>query len=72
MSSIRFAPEYMQYVLNENFEDAKSLFLVPLMSIHYAHLAMLAAQGIVSPADAHAIRQALDAHLARRSAAHRV
>ena len=60
MSSIRFAPEYMQYVLNENFEDAKSLFLVPLMSIHYAHLAMLAAQGMVSPADAHAIRQALD------------
>ena len=55
-----FAPEYVKYVLNENFEDAKSLFLGPLMSIHYAHLAMLASQGIVSPADAHAIREALD------------
>ena len=31
------------------------------MSIHYAHLAMLAAQGIVKPADAHALRVALDA-----------
>ena len=61
MSSPRFAPEYTEYVLNENFEDAKSLFLVPLMSIHYAHLAMLAAQGIISGPDAHAIREALDA-----------
>jgi len=55
-----FAPEYVKYVLNENFEDAKSLFLGPLMSIHYAHLVMLASQGIVSPQDAHAIREALD------------
>lgn len=61
MSSPRFAPEYTECVLNENFEDAKSLFLGPLISIHYAHLAMLAVQGIVSPADAHAIREALDA-----------
>jgi len=56
----RFAPEYIEYVLNENFEDAKSLFLGPLMAIHYAHLAMLAAQGIVSADDARAIRDALD------------
>src|ERR1700722_20684694 len=56
----RFAPEYVKYVLNENFEDAKSQLLSPLMAIHYAHLAMLAAQGIVSPGDAHAIREALD------------
>jgi argininosuccinate lyase len=55
-----FAPEYVKYVLNENFEDAKSLFLEPLMSIHYAHLVMLTSQGIVSPQDAHAIRVALD------------
>ena len=55
-----FAPEYVKYVLNENFEDAKSLFLGPLMSIHYAHLAMMASQRIVSPEDAHAIREALD------------
>src|SRR5581483_4685567 len=58
---MRFAPEYVTYVLNENFEDAKALFLAPLMAIHYAHLVMLAAQGIVSREDAHAIRDALDA-----------
>jgi len=57
---MRFAPEYVTYVLNENFEDAKQLFLSPLMAIHYAHLAMLNAQGIVSDEDAHAIRLALD------------
>jgi argininosuccinate lyase len=56
----RFAPEYVEYVLNENFEDAKSQLLSPLMAIHYAHLVMLAAQGIVSSGDAHAIRAALD------------
>ena len=55
-----FAPEYITYVLNENFEDAKALFLSPLMAIHYAHLAMLADRGIVAAADAHAIRAALD------------
>jgi argininosuccinate lyase len=57
---MRFAPEYITYVLNENFEDAKALFLSPLMAIHYSHLVMLEAQAIVSPADAHAIREALD------------
>ena len=55
-----FAPEYLQCVLEQNFEDAKAFFLAPLMSIHYFHLVMLAAQDIVSPADAHAIRLALD------------
>src|SRR3989442_13853539 len=57
---MKFAPEYVTYVLNENFEDAKELFLAPLMAIHYAHLAMLAAQGIVSAEDAHRICAALD------------
>jgi argininosuccinate lyase len=57
---VKFAPEYVTYVLNENFEDAKALFLAPLMAIHHAHLVMLAAQGIVSGEDAHAIRVALD------------
>lgn len=55
-----FAPEYVRYVLNENFDDAKALFLGPLMAIHYAHLAMLRAQSIVSAECAHAIREALD------------
>jgi len=56
----RFAPEYVECVLNDNFEDAKSQLLAPLMAIHYAHLVMLRAQGIVSAGDAHAIREALD------------
>ena len=55
-----FAPEYVAYVLNENFEDAKALFFAPLMAIHYAHLVMLADRGIVSAGDARAIREALD------------
>ena len=43
-----FAPEYVRTVLNENFEDAKALFLEPLLAIHDAHLVMLAEQGIVA------------------------
>ena len=57
---MRFAPEYVRSVLNDNFEDAKALFLSPLMAIQYAHLVMLAAQKIVSADVAHAIRVALD------------
>ena len=45
---MKFAPEYVTCVLNENFEDAKAQFLLPLMRIHYAHLVMLAEQGIVA------------------------
>ena len=57
---MKFAPEYVTYVLNENFEDAKELLLSPLMAIHYAHLVMLNAQGIVSADDARTLRAALD------------
>ncbi|MEI6669061.1 MAG: argininosuccinate lyase [Acidobacteriota bacterium] len=57
---MRFAPEYVACVLNENFEDAKALFLEPMMAMHYAHLVMLASRRIISDADAHAIRVALD------------
>ena len=56
---MRFAPEYVECVLNENFEDAKAHLLSPLIAIHYAHLVMLAARGIVSTGDAHALRVAL-------------
>ena len=56
-----FAPEYVRYVLDDNFEDAKALFLSPLMAIHRAHLVMLARTGIVSAGDAARIRDALDA-----------
>ena len=58
---MRFAPEYIKYVLNENFEDAKRQFVAPLMAIHYAHLTMLADRTIVGPADSRRIREALDA-----------
>jgi argininosuccinate lyase len=58
---VRFDPEYVSQVLNENFEDAKTLFLSPLFAIHYAHLVMLADRGIVTAADARSIRGELDA-----------
>jgi argininosuccinate lyase len=54
-----FAPEYIRFVLNANFEDAKAQFLAPLLAIHYAHLVMLAERGIVPRAEARAIRDAL-------------
>ena len=57
---MRFSPEYVRIVLNENFEDAKAQFLTPLLAIEYAHLVMLADQKIVSREEAAAIRQALD------------
>ena len=57
---MRFAPEYVRYVLNDNFEDAKRLFLSPLMAIHCAHLVMLADRAIIGPADARRLREALD------------
>jgi argininosuccinate lyase len=57
---VRFDPEYVAQVLNDNFEDAKTQFLSPLMAIHYAHLVMLRDRGIIAAADAHAIRLALD------------
>jgi argininosuccinate lyase len=57
---VRFDPEYVSQVLNENFEDAKTLFLSPLLAIHYAHLVMLAERGIITASDARSIREALD------------
>jgi argininosuccinate lyase len=57
---MKFAPEYVQYVLNDNFEDAKAQFLAPLMAIHYAHLVMLTERGIVPRGAARAIRDALE------------
>src|SRR5688500_5140223 len=55
-----FSPDYVRIVLNENFEDAKTLFLAALISIHYAHLVMLHDTGIVTTVDGRAIRRALD------------
>src|SRR5262245_38352460 len=55
-----FNSEYVRLVLRENFEDAKALFLEPLLEVHRAHLVMLAETGIVAPGDARTIRNALD------------
>jgi argininosuccinate lyase len=60
LPEMRFAPEYVSNVLNDNFEDAKTLLLEPLMSIHYAHLVMLTERHIIAHDDARALRQALD------------
>ncbi|HSL22303.1 MAG TPA: argininosuccinate lyase [Vicinamibacterales bacterium] len=56
-----FAPEYVAHVLDENFEDAKALFLEPLVAIDYAHLVMLVEQGIVEREPARRVRDAIDA-----------
>jgi argininosuccinate lyase len=58
---MKFSPDYVRLVLNENFEDAKAQFLTPLMAIEYAHLVMLAEQKIVGREEAARIRGALDA-----------
>jgi argininosuccinate lyase len=55
-----FAPEYVKYVLNENFEDAKTLLLEPMVAIDYAHLVMLAEQGLMAPDQARRVRDGLD------------
>jgi argininosuccinate lyase len=57
---MRFAPEYVSNVLNDNFEDAKELLLAPLMAIHHAHLVMLRERDIIGAADARALRDALN------------
>src|SRR3954468_19440183 len=57
---MKFSPEYVRIVLNENFEDAKAQFLAPLMAINYAHLVMLTERGIVDRDAARRIRAALD------------
>ena len=57
---MRFSPEYIACVLNANFEDAKALFLAPLMRIHYAHLVMLTECGIIPRDQAQGVRGALD------------
>jgi argininosuccinate lyase len=56
---MRFDPEYVNSVLNENFEDAKAQFFPPLMAIQFAHLAMLVETGIISRADGHKLKRAL-------------
>jgi len=53
---MRFADDYIANVLTEKVEDAKRLFLAPLLSIHYAHLVMLVEQAILSADDGRRLR----------------
>ena len=56
---MKFDPEYVRIVLNENFEDAKRLLLDPLLAIDEAHLVMLVDTAIVSKADGRVLRDAI-------------
>jgi argininosuccinate lyase len=60
-SGMTFDPQYIDHVLSEHFEDAKALFLSPMLAINYAHLIMLAQTGVVTAGEARALREALDA-----------
>ncbi len=57
---MKFSPDYVRLVLNENFEDAKAHFLAPLIAIHYGHLVMLMERGIIPAAAGREVRDALD------------
>jgi argininosuccinate lyase len=53
-------PVYAETVLAVNFADFQRCFTVALLEIHRAHLAMLAEQGILRPAEARALLAALN------------
>ena len=65
-ASMKFSPDYVRLVLDENFEDAKARLLGPLMAIEYAHLVMLADQEIVTRAEARVDPRGARRDLARR------
>lgn len=54
------APIYRETVLAPVFADAKRYFLEPLLEIDYAHILMLARQGIMKESEAAACIHALD------------
>ena len=62
------APIYAETVLGPNFEDAKRYFLDALLEIHYAHIRMLAHQGILAASEEQSLRSALN-HLDREEIA---
>jgi argininosuccinate lyase len=57
---MRFAKDYVDNVLRQNFEDFRSLFLDHLLDIHYAHLVMLNRIGILSPREGRDLADGLD------------
>jgi len=56
---MKFSKTYVDNVLAENFDDARDLFFLPLMDIHFAHLIMLERTGIVKNEDAREIASGL-------------
>ncbi len=56
-----FAADYVRWVLDDNFEDAKTRLLDPLLAIHDAHLVMLAECGILPADDARRLAVVLEA-----------
>ena len=63
-----FAADYVRWVLDDNFEDAKTRLLDPLLAIHDAHQVMLAECGIQPAHDARPLAVLLEA---QDTAAHR-
>ena len=55
------APAYTENVLRDIFEDAKRLFVEPLIEVDLAHAIMLAEQGIITRDEARALLQAVTA-----------
>ncbi len=56
---MKFSKIYVDNVLASNFNDARDLFFLPLMDIHFAHLIMLERTGILETGDAREIASGL-------------
>lgn len=56
---MKFSKTYIDNVLSSNFNDARDLFFLPLMDIHFAHLIMLERTGILKTEDAKEIASGL-------------
>lgn len=57
---MKVSKAYSDFVLRDNFQDARRLFFPYLMDIQYAHLLMLHRIGILSAEDADQLAQAMD------------
>jgi argininosuccinate lyase len=54
------APAYTESVLRDVFEDAKRLFVEPLIEVDLAHAVMLAEQGVITREEARALLRAVN------------
>jgi argininosuccinate lyase len=58
--AMRFAKDYVDHVLRQNFEDFRTLFLPYLLDIHYAHLVMLHRIGLLRAEEARGLAKGLN------------